>query len=96
MIINLAPQRRDDDLIVIKKESSLIINGVFFDFSPLPDNSVLPKSAIKCEFVADDVIKKNGELIISLILPVKLDSSKDRKFPKPIIDPTDGLLEFPK
>jgi hypothetical protein len=96
MIINLEPQRRNDELVVFKKGDILIINGKIFDFTPLPDNSILPSSAVNCEFIAGNILKKNGEIMLSLILPLQTTSTIERKFPKPIINPIDGYLEFPK
>lgn len=96
MNITLSPQRRDDALVVIKQGDKLTINGVVFDFAPLPDGATLPGTAVNCEFILGDVERIDGDLHLNLLLPIGPDASEAARFPQPLINPTDGLLEFPQ
>lgn len=95
MKINLSPQRRDDTLIVIKENDTLTIDGVDYDFSVIPDGATLPKDAIDCKWIVSDVERINGELEFTLLLPHGAEASEAARFPVPIINPADGILELP-
>lgn len=94
MIINLSPQRRDDSLTIIKLGDALNINGVDFDFSAVPEGGVLPQSAVDCEFLASDVTRTAGQIVLTLLLPHGPDASEAARFPQPIT-PADGPVELP-
>ena len=96
MKINLSPQRRDDQLTVLKEGDVLTINGTEYDFTDLPDGGTLPAEAVDCEYVIGSVNRVNGELELKLLLPHGADASKAARFPEPIIDPADGEVELPK
>lgn len=96
MNITLSPQRRDDTLTVSKSGDILIINGQTFDFSAIPDGATLPCEAIDSEYITGDVERIDGTLHLTLLLPHGPNASEAVRFPKPIIDPTDGPLELPR
>ena len=96
MHITLIPQRRDDDLAVSKQGDTITINGIAYDFSVIPDGATLPASAVDCGFITGNVERINGVLHISLILPHGPNPSQAVAFPAPIINPPDGVLEFPQ
>jgi hypothetical protein len=96
MIIKLSPQRSDDVLTIIKTGDTLRINGRDYDFNPLIEDAVLPMGSIDCKFIVGDVTRKNGEVIITVILPYNSGHSYNRRFPKDLTDVPDGLLEFPE
>lgn len=96
MKITLSPQRRDDTLEVIKAGDTLTINGVDYDFSVVPEGANLPKDAVDCEWLASDVERIDGVLHLTLILPHGAEASYSARFPTPLLDPADGVLEFPK
>lgn len=96
MHITLSPQRRDDTLTVIKSGDTLTINGIAYDFAPLPDGATLPPEAIGCQWIVGPVERVGGELHISLLLPHGPNPPKHVAFPLPIINPPDGELELPK
>jgi len=96
MKINLSPQRRDDNLTIIKNSDVLTINGVKYDFSQLPDGGTLPNEAIQCQWIISDVERIDGEIEITLLLPHGANASENARFPEPIINPPDGQLELPK
>ena len=96
MNITLSPTRTDAPLSVSRQGDALTINGTAYDFSPLPDGATLPASAINCEFITGPVERINGVLHITLLLPHGPDASEAVRFPAPIINPPDGLLELPQ
>jgi hypothetical protein len=96
MKITLSPQRRDDNLQVIKSGDTLTINGTEYDFSVVPDGATLPKDAVDCPWLASDVERIDGVLHLTLLLPNSATASEAARFPAPIINPADGALELPQ
>ena len=96
MHILLSPQVRGDTLNVIRHGDSLTVNGKVFDFSPLPDGATLPAEAIDCEYIVGSVERVDGQLRLTLLLPITANASEAARFPEPIIDPADGPLELPQ
>lgn len=95
MLIKLTPQRRDETLVVTKVGDLLSLNGVAFDFGPLPDGATLPADAINSPWIMGDVSRINGEIEITLILPHGADASEAARFPEPIQAIGDGIVELP-
>jgi hypothetical protein len=95
MKIKLSPQRRDDDLTLIKDKDCLLINGEIFDFSQLVEGAVLPFGSINCDFIVGDVYRKNGVIELVIVLPYNKHHSNQRKFPTDIIINFDGEVELP-
>lgn len=96
MKIFLTPKRCDGTLTVEKIGDVLRINNYEYDFSPIPDGSTLPSSAVDCEWISGDVERIDGTLHITLILPHGPDASEEARFPDPIENPGDGEVELPK
>ena len=96
MKITLSPQRRDDTLTVIKQGDTLTINGTAYDFSVIPDGATLPQDATDCEWLASDVERIDGVLHLTLLLPHGANAPEETRFPQPIVDPADGVLELPQ
>jgi len=96
MRINLSPQRRDDTLTVTKAGDALTINGTDYDFSGVPDGGMLPRDAVDCAWLASDVTREDGELVLTLLLPHGANASQARRFPQPLVDVPDGEVEFPQ
>lgn len=95
MKINLSPQVRTDALAVITAGDKLIINGEEFDFTQLPECAVLPADAVDCEFIIGDVRRQDGELHLTLLLPISWDAGHEACFPEPIVSPEDGPIKLP-
>lgn len=95
MHINLSPQIRPDKLSVHRSGDVLNINDVDYDFGSIQSGATLPNEAIDCEFIVGEVERIGGKLHITLLLPVGADASDAARFPEPIIDPADGVLELP-
>ena len=96
MHITLIPQRRDDNLIVIKQGDTLTINGKAYDLSVIPDGATLPATATDCPYLVGNIDRIAGVLHLSLLLPTGQDASPAANFPAPILYPADGTLEFQK
>lgn len=96
MIIKLSPQRRDDTLAVVKCGNTLELNGEIFDFTPMPDGSTLPLSAITSHWFAGDVEVINGELVVTLILPNPANYSPEQANPVNLVGVPDGPVLFPQ
>lgn len=95
MHITLSPQCRDDRLTLERIGDSLIINDEKFDFSPLPNNTVLPRAAVKCDLLVSDIKRLDGTIYLTLILPHGPHAPETTRFPTAIIDPPDGLVQLP-
>lgn len=96
MKINLSPQVNDKKLVVTKKGDSLTINGESFNFAQLPEGGLLPATAVASEFIVGDVARVNGELLLTILIPISVDAGEEATFPKPILNPADGKIKFPK
>lgn len=100
MIIKFSPQARlpSDDaqpLKISKRSDVLTINSERFDFRPVTEGATLPRAAIDCPWIAGDVTRVDGELIVPLILPYGPDATQAALFPADIVRPSDGNLELP-
>ncbi len=96
MRIKLSPQRRDDQLVVLRSGSTLSVNGEVFDFSQMGDGDTLPRAAIQSEWFVGDVDKVAGELTLTLLLPNPWNCSPEQAFPADLVDVPDGLVIFPQ
>ena len=95
MKIFLSPQRRDDTLSVVRCGDLLVVNDEPFDFSPVEEGDILPRSAIESECFAGDVTRVNGELELTLILPNPANFSQAQAFPVPITVTKNGPVVLP-
>jgi len=95
MLIKLFPVRGDDTLEVFKVGDILIINGEEFDFSPIGDGDTLPALAISSTWFLDKVERINGELVLTILLPLPWNYSQEQAFPAPLENVPDGLVVFP-
>lgn len=96
MNIKLVPQRSDAPLLVSKIGDILTINGVAYDFSPLPEGATLPADAVDCTSVVGPVERINGELQITLLLPHGPNPTQEQAFPEDILNPPDGDILLPQ
>ena len=86
MKIAFSPQRSDAQLIVSKSGDTLIINGIAYDFSVIPDGATLPASAVDCAFITGDITRVAGELHLLLVLPHGANPSRSITFPESLIN----------
>jgi hypothetical protein len=71
----------------------LTINGVEFNFGPLPDGATLPAEAIDSPWIIGPVSRIDGELHLTLLLPYVSDGSHFE--PSPIHVTEDGMIPLP-
>jgi hypothetical protein len=95
MIINLVSTRSDASLEIFKRGDSLTINGVALDFGPLPDGATLPAEAVDCEWINDAVERVNGNLIVTITMPVGPCGGQASWYPASITNPPDGRVSLP-
>lgn len=95
MRINLSPQVREERITVTMRGDALTIDGMTFDFTPLPEGAVLPAASVACEHIISDVTRTSGQVVLTLLLPIALDAPHEACFPQPLIDPPDGPLALP-
>jgi hypothetical protein len=96
MKIYLSSIRGESTITVSKQADALTINGIAYDFTNIPEGATLPASAVDCEFIIDNIERTNGELHITLMMPHGPDASEAVRFPAPLINPPDGVLELQK
>lgn len=95
MKINLSPQRRDDSLLVSVLGAVLSINGEAFDFSQMANGDTLPAGAVTSEWFLGDVNRTDGEIELTLILPLPANFSPAQAFPQPLVITSDGPVALP-
>lgn len=95
MKIILSPVRRDDALVLVRTGDVLTVNGEEFDFSALPEGSVLPVEAIASDWFAGPVERVDGALHVPLILPHGANTPEDTRFPEAITLMQDGPVALP-
>jgi hypothetical protein len=90
-----APIDPSEALTIVRRADVLTINGERFDFSALPEGATLPAEAVKCDALASDVTRINGQLVLTLMFPCGPEASVSARFPADIIDPPDGKVSLP-
>lgn len=96
MRISFAPQRRDDVLSLEKSNGNrLRINGELFNFNPLVDGDTIPAGVIPCEWIIGPVERIDGEVSLTLILPVGANPSQAVAFPEAMTVVDDGPISIP-
>lgn len=74
----------------------LVINGEVFDFSQMEEGATLPRIAIMSKHFNDDVHLINGELVVTLIMPIPTNYSPEQAFPLPLRNVPDGPVMLPQ
>lgn len=64
-----APIDPSEALTIVRRGDVLTIDGERFDFSALPEGATLPAEAVKCDVLASDVTRINGQLVLTLMFP---------------------------
>jgi hypothetical protein len=95
MHIKLSPQRRDDKIVAIKSGSILTVNGEVFDLRPMLEGATLPRTAILSEWFPGEITMQNGEITLTLLLPLPASYSPEQAFPADLINVPDGAVVFP-
>lgn len=94
MLINLTPQLRADALALSVSGDALEVNGTVYDFAALIEGATLPIDAVGCDWLASDVTRLDGEIVLTLILPHGPAAPMAARFPSPIAT-ADGPVTLP-
>lgn len=89
MRITLSPQRRDDNLAVLKKGEVFTINGEEIDLSSVAEGF---PAEVDTDWIPGTISREDGELHFTLIVPFGPDSPAETMFPADLVDPADGIL----
>lgn len=92
MIIYLTPQAREDRATVIREGDRLTIDDVTFDFSELSEGESI---TVDSPWVVGPVTRESGHVTLLLILGHGHSAPHETRWPDPVIDPPDGVVEFP-
>lgn len=95
MHISFLPQRHDDVLVASKLGDALTLNGEVFDFSSIPEGGEVAASDVPCWWVREKVFRQDGEIYLTLLLPLGPNPSAEEKTPDPIIVVEDGPITLP-
>lgn len=95
MIITFSPMRSDAPLTLSRQGDVLTINGEEFDFTALPEGATLPGDAVRSDWIAGEVSRKEGRLHIPLILPHGANAPGTTRHPEPITLNDDGPVDLP-
>ncbi len=95
MIIYLSPMRRDAPIEVSVSGDILSIDGEAFDFSAIREGETLSQQDAGCPWLAGDVTRSGGEIILTLILPHGPNAPAETLFPTAISVTTDGPVALP-
>jgi hypothetical protein len=98
MIITWSPVRRDDRPEVQRAGDVLTVDGVDYDFGPLPEGGRLPSAAVNCPWLESDssVTREGGVIRLTLLLPYSHpDAPAAVRFPEPIALTDDGPVALP-
>ena len=95
--IKLAPIVSKDRISVSTSGDTITINNTSYDLSVIPDGSTLPNAseATGCEYFVGDIERIDGELHITLLLPIADRAGQEACFPAPITVEQDGVVELP-
>lgn len=96
MIINLSPLRTSTPLVLLIKGDVITANDVALDLSNLPDGATLPQAAVEgWPWLGGDPERIDGELHVTLRLPIGPHAPEQSRFPKPITVTKDGPVDLP-
>jgi len=95
MILKLSPIRLDAHLSLGHDADVLTINGEAFDFSGLPEGATLPREAVSSPWLASDVVRIDGELRLTLLLPHGAEAGPQTLFPAPLNVNSAGPVALP-
>lgn len=95
MQIILFPQRRDVALTLARHGDILTINGETFDFGPVQEGAVLPAAAVQSDWIAGDITRQGGALILQMFLPHGTRAPQATLFPAPLSITGNGPITLP-
>ena len=94
MIIHLTPVRMDATLTASVAGDTLTLNGTAYDFGPLAEGATLPREAVPCDWLASDITRQGGEIVLTLLLPHGASAPDAMLHPRPL-QAADGPVALP-
>ncbi|MFY0682624.1 MAG: hypothetical protein JXR13_18775 [Thalassovita sp.] len=95
MHITFSPQHRTAQLELTKIGDVLTLNGEALDLSSIPEGATVPAGAIDSDWVTGPVMRTNGALHLTLVLPHGQNAPHETRFPQPISVIDDGSIVLP-
>ena len=95
MIIHLTPARLDRQLTIERQGDTLILNGETHDFSTLAEGEILYAETLDTIWIASDVTRSNGEIVLTLIVPHGPHAPPETLFPTSLHIDEDGPIPIP-
>lgn len=93
MIISFSPLRCNSKMTLTRQGDALTVNGETFDFGALPDGATLPAAAIASDWIGP-VERADGELVVTLRLPIGANAPHEARYPQPITVQGDGPIDL--
>ena len=98
MIINLSPTQvlpgQTPALSLSVDVDTLTIDGTALDFAPLDEGDTLPADAVEHDGIVGDVTRQDGEIHVTVLLPIGPGASEAARLPEPI-HATGGPVTLP-
>lgn len=97
MIIRLSPQWSTRPFLVEKDGDAIIVDGDRYDFGPLLEGDVLPLEAVSGaeKWLVSDVVRENGHITFTMVLPHGSNAPGTTLFPEPITVAQNGPVVMP-
>ena len=96
MRITLCPVRMDLEHPEVHRTGDILtLDGVAFDFAPLPEGGVLPADAIDSKWFRGPVSRIDGDIHLTLLLPHGPNAPEATRFPETLILEEDGPVDLP-
>lgn len=95
MHILFSPTRCDTALTLERQGDRLTLNGARLDLSAIPEGATLPRAAIDCSWIAGDITRTDGVLLVPLRLPHGARASAATLLPAPMTLSADGPVDLP-
>lgn len=95
MHITLIPAGRNGPLTMTRQQDAMIINGLRFDFTGLPEGGELPADTIDTPYITGTVTRTDNQINLTIRLPFGVNAPRETKFPEPITADLDGPIALP-
>ncbi|SLN69926.1 hypothetical protein ROG8370_03313 [Roseovarius gaetbuli] len=95
MHISFSPVRADHTLAVAYNNETITLNGALYDFQDIPEGEALSQDVLECEHIVTDVVRQDGVIHLTLVLPHGPDAATEVLFPTPVTVTGSGNLVLP-
>lgn len=98
MKFKFSPMRANTPLEGSVQGDLLTLNGQVLDFSEIAEGSMVPFTSFDCPWLASDVVRSDGEICVTLIIPHGADAPEETLFPANFtsyLQVTEGVIPVP-